>query len=62
MFRNDKTDENKRNFIDARTQFKKCLRKSKLDHDRGQTKKLLEAKFKKCSIILEIVKTIYSFR
>ena len=56
MFRNDKTDENKRNFIDARTQFKKCLRKSKLDHDRGQTKKLLEAKFKNAKLYWKLLK------
>ena len=58
IFRNNKTEENKRNFIDARTQFKTCIRKSKFEYDHNETKKLLDARFNNAKLYWKMLKNV----
>jgi hypothetical protein len=59
--RNNKSDFNRHNAVHARTKYKSCLRKCKIDYDRNVTAKLTEAKhknvklYKTCNLLNSLI-------
>ena len=56
LFRQDKSEINRKNMVNARSQYKTCLRNSKFEYDKLQTSKLQDARFKNAKIYWNMLK------
>lgn len=56
MYRRNNTEENRLNMIHARSQYKACLRKSRFNFDKCQTKKLVDSRFKNAKMYWDMLK------
>jgi hypothetical protein len=57
VYRNNKSDFNRQNMVHARTKYKSCIRKCKMDYDRNETAKLTDAKHKNVKLYWKMLKT-----
>ena len=56
VYRKNKTDENRRKMVSARSQYKSFVRKCKFNHDYSRTKKLSDAKFRNAKLYWQMLK------
>ena len=56
LFRLEKTNESRVNMIHARSRYKACIRNAKFEHDKHETRKLLEAKHKNAKLYWKMLK------
>ena len=57
-YRSSKTDENRKNMVKARSNYKSILRKSRFSYDKERTKKIVDAKFKNAKMYWNMLKEL----
>ena len=57
-YRSSKTDENRKNMVKARSNYKSVLRKSRFRYDKERTKKFVDAKFKNAKMYWNMLKEL----
>ena len=57
-FRDNKTDENRKNMVKARSEYKKLIRKCRYNYDKGQTNKFLSAKYTNAKLYWNMLKEL----
>ena len=57
-FRDNKTDENRKNMVKARSEYKKLIRKCRYNYDKGQTNKFLCAKYTNAKLYWNMLKEL----
>ena len=56
MYRQDKTELNRINMINKRSEYKQCIRRARFDYDRAETQKLLSAREKNAKLYWKMLK------
>ena len=56
LYRNEKTDSNRKDMVSKRSGYKKCKRKARFDYDKNETQKISQGEKRK--VILENVKRV----
>ena len=57
-YRSFKTDENRKNMVKARSNYKSIIRKCRLNYDKERTKKFVDAKFKNAKMYWNMLKEL----
>ena len=57
-FRDNKTDENRKNMVKARSEYKKLILKCRYNYDKGQTNKFLSAKYTNAKLYWNMLKEL----